>query len=235
MLRYVLVVDDEPIERHGVCSLLKSRYDVCVSEASSSMQALQILHAEPIEIIITDIRMPKMDGIELISEVRKLKPQILIYIYSAYGYFEYAQKAIKAHVSGYILKPMRKEAFYEEFDTVLERTDASTKSTFDIVSKAKEYIEQEYANDISLDDIANAAYVTPNYLCYLFKIKTGTTPIKYLNTYRLKCSAAMIENTDKPIKDIMIECGFGSSSYFTTIFKQEYGCTPTDYRNLAGK
>ena len=54
MLHYALVVDDEPIERNGVCTLLKSRYNVCVSEASSSMQALQILQSEPIEVMITD-------------------------------------------------------------------------------------------------------------------------------------------------------------------------------------
>jgi len=191
---------------------------------------------EPIDIMITDIRMPYMDGLELAGRARETSSRLQILLYSAYSDFEYARKAIKVQVKAYLLKPLRQETLYEELDTLLERKEAAdAQESVDVVELAQAFVQERYSEELSLEDIAGAAYVTPNYLCYVFKKKTGLTPMRYLTQYRMKRARALLENTDLRITDIMQECGYNSASYFSTVFKAEYGCTPSVYRGQLAK
>lgn len=118
----ILLVDDEWIERDGLRFLLERRGDVLeVLEAANGAEALKIIREKTVDIMITDIRMPFMDGLELTRQAREEKSDAEILIYSAYSDFEYAQKAIKYGVSAYILKPIMPGQFYEELDGALCR------------------------------------------------------------------------------------------------------------------
>ena len=237
VLQNILIVDDEQIEREGLKYLIDQRYRACIYLASGGTQALEIIKDKPFDIMITDIRMPNMDGLELASKAREMSDRLQILLYSGYSDFEYAQKAIKLQVKAYILKPLNKDALYEELDSILEFKDtiSNNEKPLDVVECAKVFITKHFAEDISLVGIAKAAYVTPNYLSYIFKLKTGMTPMHYLTAYRMKRAKMLLENTDLKITDIMQACGFSSSSYFSTLFKSEYGYTPTGYREQAVK
>lgn len=235
-MRNILIVDDEQIERDGLTFLIEQRYKACVYVAAGGAQALDIMKQEPIDIMITDIRMPNMDGLELTKRAHEQNGRLQVFLYSAYSDFEYARRAIKEQVKAYLLKPLRQESLYEELDTLLDRKEAADlQESVDVVELAQTFIQERYSEDLSLEDIAGAAFVTPNYLCYIFKQRTGITPMRYLTQYRMKRARTLLENTDLKITDIMQACGYNSSSYFSTVFKAEYGYTPTGYREQAVK
>lgn len=121
----VLLADDEFIERDGLRYLIsKGGYDVNILDAPNGVSALEIIRKESVDILISDIRMPIMDGLELSRFARSINPGIRILIYTAYSEFEYAQQAIEFNVSGYLLKPIQQERFYHELEKVLNESSA---------------------------------------------------------------------------------------------------------------
>ena len=108
----ILVVDDEKIERNGIKFLLgQMDVSLTVLEAANGKQALEVLEKEPVDILLTDIKMPFIDGMELIESVHGKYPEMLKIIFSGFGDFEYAKTAIKYGVQDYILKPVEPEEF----------------------------------------------------------------------------------------------------------------------------
>lgn len=103
----ILIVDDEAIERNGIQFLIqKYQFDLHVHEVENGRDALLYLENHEVDILFTDVKMPFMDGLELSTKARKLYPHMKIIIFSGYGEFEYAKKAIALGVSDYILKPI---------------------------------------------------------------------------------------------------------------------------------
>lgn len=100
----------------------------------------------------------------------------------------------------------------------------------DTVQVMIEYIKDNYANDISLDDIADVGNVSRSQCSKLFKQFTDQSPINFLNLYRLEKSRELLRNTNKPISDVALDCGFNEQSYYNRLFLREYACTPLEYR-----
>lgn len=118
----VLLVDDEPVilrslsdtimwEQFGVSTLLT---------ASDGIQALELLQRHSVDLLITDIKMPHMDGLTLLKEVRKIYPEVHCILLTAYSEFEYAKTAILLGVENYLLKPFHKEEVEETIEIALE-------------------------------------------------------------------------------------------------------------------
>ena len=116
----ILLVDDEKNERKGIEKLIqKNGYNLQVFQAENGVDALKIFKEKKIDILLTDIKMPFMDGMELIKEVHKEGWDPVCIIYSAYGEFEYAQNAIALGVIQYLLKPIKLSEFRNLFEKVL--------------------------------------------------------------------------------------------------------------------
>ena len=110
----ILIVDDEKIERRGIKFLLKQiGVKLEIYEASNGKEALEFLQKNNVDILFTDIKMPFMDGIQLINEVKKNNMKNKIVIFSGYEEFEYAKFAAKMGVLNYILKPVDPKEFEE--------------------------------------------------------------------------------------------------------------------------
>lgn len=92
------------------------------------------------------------------------------------------------------------------------------------------FIEENYADQITLDDIAEAGNVSKSQCIKIFKEFTGESPISFLNSFRINASRAMLRDSDNSIADIALNCGFNGQSYFNRIFLREIGCTPNEYR-----
>lgn len=92
------------------------------------------------------------------------------------------------------------------------------------------YMEEHYADKITLGELAMCAGLTPKYLCRAFFSLTGKTPMSYLNEYRIDCACEMLRGTDKTMLDIAVSCGFSDQSYFVKWFKRLKGATPREYR-----
>ena len=120
----VLIVDDEKIEREGIRFLLsREEGDFHILEASNGKQALNVLRSENIDLLLTDIKMPHMDGLELSKRAKEENEELQIVIFSGYNDFTFAQEAIRYGVKEYVLKPVDPDIFHET-----PETDRSEKS-----------------------------------------------------------------------------------------------------------
>ena len=109
----ILIVDDEKIEREGLKYLFSMEEgERKIYEASNGKQALQIIRTEDIQLLLTDIKMPHMDGLELSRKAKEEKPDLQIVIFSGYNDFTFAQEAIRYGVTEYILKPVDPDDFH---------------------------------------------------------------------------------------------------------------------------
>lgn len=116
----ILVVDDEKIERNGIRFLLRQMdLSLEVIEAENGKKAVELLREESVDILLTDIKMPFMDGMELIAKVRPLYPDMMIVIFSGFSDFEYAKNAMKYDVKDYILKPVEPAEFKNTLNKVV--------------------------------------------------------------------------------------------------------------------
>ncbi|MBM7662922.1 two-component system response regulator YesN [Bacillus mesophilus] len=122
----VLIVDDEKNIRLGIQAMVKREFaDVFeILVASDGQEAMEIIKQEPIDILITDIKMPRVDGITLIQEVQEMKVNISVIILSGHDDFEYAKAAIKSNVKDYLLKPVNRSELFQSINKVLEELGA---------------------------------------------------------------------------------------------------------------
>lgn len=101
--------------------------------------------------------------------------------------------------------------------------------------KIKQYIYQNHAQPLTLNDIAAHFYISPNYLCSIFKKETGCNLTKFINNYRLKRASELLLTTEMKINTIAEAVGFHNTSYFCQRFRDSYGVTPEIYRQKEGK
>ncbi|MUT68781.1 response regulator [Paenibacillus sp. NEAU-GSW1] len=117
----ILVVDDEPLICKGLCSLLTaSGIDIeNIHMAHSGYEALDYLRAEDIDLLVTDIQMGSMNGIELMQQAKMIKPWVETIIISAHETFQYAQMAIRLGAKDYLIKPLNGDQFLDSVRNVL--------------------------------------------------------------------------------------------------------------------
>ncbi len=114
-------------------------------------------------------------------------------------------------------------------------TDSPYKDTKSLekMKKVIPYIEQNYMEKITIEDIANELGLSQSHFMKFFKNTTGITFIDYLNEYRLTMAAKLLVSSDLPILDIAVDVGFENLSYFNRLFKKRFAMTPRDYRKKA--
>ncbi len=247
----ILVVDDEQQERNGVEFLIHRRYpDITVCKAPGGLDAWAMWQEAPFDIIITDIKMPIMNGIELCRRIRAQSTRAVLVVLSAYGDFEYTQKAIQLRVDDYLLKPVS----VEEFDYVLDhalslaknRTVPMTDSTADeaageteqesrIITRVIREVEEHYAEDIGLEWAAERVGLSAGYLSSFFKRTFGKSFTQYLIGVRMEKARALLLQGDKRVAEVSEMVGYLNVSYFCLQFKKFYGITPNQIRQGGSK
>ena len=248
----IIIVDDEPKIRKGLSKLLASHEGWVVSGAFAEAEsALSFLYEHEIDVIITDIQMPGMQGLDMVHQIRLVNREIPVIIISGYSRFDYAQRAIELGVRKYVTKPTSPDEITQTLEQIeqelSQRTEALRRAVVPpegsppvqnlLILRAIEYIEQNYRGKLSLKDAANALYISPNYLSELFKKTTGQNFSDYLNDVRMERSRIYLADVGRKIGDISELVGFSDARYFSSAFRKKYGMTPLDYRNkfAAGK
>lgn len=99
-----------------------------------------------------------------------------------------------------------------------------------IINRVRDYIDVHYTEAISIDALADQVYLTPTYLCVLFKKYTGRTINSYLTEVRLEKAKDLLKNSSMHLQDICYRIGYLSPSYFSRLFRKYYGLTPSEYR-----
>ncbi|SET80922.1 response regulator transcription factor [Lacrimispora sphenoides] len=243
----LIIVDDEPKIRKGLTKLLDAQEGFQVTgvfeDVHSALKALYELEAD---VIITDIKMPEVSGLELIRQIRERNLNIRIIILSGYSNFSYAQKAIELGVTRYLLKPtdsrellsvlreLEQELFPETHEKE-ERQDRPAEGENEVgnllVLKAIQYIAVHYGGRITLTDMAGELHLSPNYLCELFKRHTGKNLMEYVTEYRMQKAKSYLNHVEYKVADVAEMVGYKEAKYFSSAFKKAYGITPLEYRN----
>ena len=156
----VLIVDDEKIEREGLkYLLLREEGERNVFEASNGKQALQIIRSEDIQLVLTDIKMPHMDGLELSRRAKEENPALQIIIFSGYSDFTFAQEAIRYGVTEYILKPVNPEDFHkviQKAEKVIEQRKKKESREIKEKNFLQQYFLQNYLYSGKLETLEKA-------------------------------------------------------------------------------
>lgn len=154
----LLIVDDEMIVLESVSQVLKTHYDDIVIETAKNAREglIKVEHFRP-HIIMTDIRMPGMNGLEFIERIRKVDNQVKIIIVSAYDQFEFAKDAVKYNVEDYILKPLTKTKMIEVIGQTLLKIDSEEEKRHKELDHIERYyqsvslVESNFFNSILLN------------------------------------------------------------------------------------
>ena len=205
-------------------------------------EALNYLRIAPVDVIITDIRMPHMDGLEMLRHVRTLLPDAHILVISGYSEFEYAKKACSFGVNDYLIKPIDHQELSGDLESIAKQLGrkkpeppaakplpAVQDSDDSVIQHAKNYIRTHYADNLSREMVANAVYLDGAYFSRLFRQKTGMSFIEYLTSVRMEKAIELL-STQMSITDIAAAVGYLHRNQFISNFRKFSGFTPNDYR-----
>ncbi len=226
----LLIVDDEQFIREGLknCINWAANGITQVETARSGMEALECFDRDYYDILIVDVQMPKMSGLELAEKIQGISPYTKIIILSGYAEFEYAKKALELNVLSYLLKPVNIDELERLIEKISKEEGSHTSGA--VVEKAKDFIKQHYRDQLSIQDVADHVERNADYLSNLFSKKEGVTFTEYLNSLRIKKAQQLLLNTSQYTYEISESVGYSDYRYFTQVFKKITGHSPSEYR-----
>ncbi|MEH7333048.1 response regulator [Neobacillus drentensis] len=250
----ILVVDDEPRTRHGLKKSLvtwaEGNYQIFT--ASNGEEAIELMQKQKVHILITDIRMPEITGLELLKMAKAQNYYPVIIVISAYSEFEYAQEALRLGVINYLLKPISKKALIEAVEGAVQAVEKQERAgmiekvvdqkLMDVnaqnpsnrvpIRDAIDYINKNIKNELTQKEVADHVHLNPSYLSVLFKEHVKLTFSEYVTRRRIQRAKELLISTNLPINDIAEESGYKTAKYFIKIFKELEGLTPSAYRKI---
>jgi two-component system response regulator YesN len=240
----ILIADDEFSTRKGILKTLQvwSNDQYHFQTAENGIEALEYAQKYSYDLLITDIRMPGLNGIQLIEELQKQGIELTSLLLTGYADFEYARSALKLGAVNYLLKPVEQQSLIEAVEDALaiskERKKLIPASIHEInpvknesIKKALEYIESELSKPtLSMKELAGHIHLNPSYASVLFKEETKETFSDYVTRQRLIKAKQLLIETDLKIYAISENTGFSTSKYFVKVFREQEGMTPREYR-----
>lgn len=256
----VIVAEDEDIIRKGlVYSIPWGEMDCCVvAEARNGIEGIEAIRQFLPDIVVADINMPVMDGLEMIRKTYEEYEYATI-ILSGYSSFEYAQEAFMYGVIGYLLKPLERKEIAEAVRRAKKELEVrriyvnrerdrdewkhlslvenpqERQGRTEVADRMLEYIACNYQKKIVMREVADSLNYSETFLNKKFKEAMGVTFIEYLNRYRIQKALELMQS-DGRIRDYEVawRCGFSDEKYFRNVFKKYIGCSPKEYTNLIG-
>ncbi|OLS35558.1 response regulator [Bacillus sp. MRMR6] len=230
-MKEILVVEDEAIIRQGLKVLLEQVIGgYQVTEAKSGEEGIALFHQRIPHLIITDIRMGGMNGLTFISKVRQVSESIPVIILSGHSDFEYARTAMRYSITDYLLKPINRVELSETISNIFKEEEKEKAVTSVQFQKILKYIDDHLSHEITLKHIADYVYLNPQYIGQLFKTELNQTYTEYITAERLKRAKQLLKSTSLKVYEVAQLSGYKSPKHFMTVFKQEVGKTPVQYR-----
>ncbi|WP_341876702.1 response regulator transcription factor [Defluviitalea saccharophila] len=235
----IMIVEDEFHIRTGLSKLLSSMGEAyeLIGEAEDGYEGMIMIKQLQPDVVITDIKMPKLDGLQMISNIRQCNMNVIFVILSGYAEFEYAQKGISLGVEEYLLKPITVSQFKETMERILYKLSKENKE--EIKERHQQYspfivailsdIEENYAQKISLDDYAEQFKMTPEYISRIFSKEVGVTFSNYLTEVRMNKAKQLLLDKSYKIYEIACMVGYNDVQYFCRVFKKFSGLSAKEY------
>ncbi len=244
----VIIADDEDRIREGMAAQVESMgLDLrVVGTAANGIEALALVDEYVPEIILMDINMPFMDGLESIRLIREKDPDCVIVIVSGYERFDYAQKALQYGVDYYLLKPVEDDEFVSVLaDAIRKHAERIRRRPRDtgipervnspenIIAYIKEHCSDK---DLSIERLETAFHMSRSALFKTVKHITGVSTIDYITSLRIeRAKALLLDPRGYAVKEVCDAAGYSDQHYFSRVFKQYTGASPSGYRESAAQ
>jgi len=232
----VLVIDDDPGTLDTFRLILRLAGHL-PTVAATGEQALVLGQAMTADLILADIRLPDMDGLDVIRRLRCQRVPTPFVVMTAFPSIESAVEAGRLGAAAYLAKPLFDDDLLSAVTAhASEGTDAGSDVTPGAytnryVTQAMKIIDVRYAEStLSEGMVAREVNVSPEYLCRLIKHHTGQTFQATLLWRRIKQAHVLLRTTALRIKEIAGRSGFSDTSHFDHAFTRSCGLTPTEYR-----
>ena len=230
----VLVIDDEPMQRQGIVRLTPwADFGAeVVGAAGSGMEGILLAREHRPDVLIVDIKMPGLSGLDVIAQLREeLHAEYIIL--SGYGEFELAQRALSLGVAADHIEERR---FRLHDDSGAEGGDCvhlslpQEEPIRGYLLHAVRHMEEHMAEPITVREVADELGLSVSYLHKLFA-RCGTSFSSYLTDCRLRRAGQMLREGDEKIYAVAAACGYQDTRYFSKIFQKHMGVKPTEYRH----
>ena len=250
----ILLVEDNSEVRAFIYNNLIDTYRVV--EAADGEEALEKIASEQPDIVITDLMMPKMDGIELVNRIRKdfETSHIPVVMLTAKQTPEERIRAMKYGADGYITKPFSMELLLAKIDNLLSQrrilfekmskgsarnriVEAIPKSDVVVTNKDERFLQQIMAwieenienSELTIDDMATHMLIGRTTLYNKIKSLTGKSPVELIKEYRLTKSEMLLRTGQFAVSEVAYKVGFSDPGYFSRCFKEQYKSSPVEY------
>ncbi|MBR3853501.1 MAG: response regulator, partial [Tidjanibacter sp.] len=250
----ILLVEDNSEVRAFIYNNLIDTYRVV--EAADGQEALEKIASEQPDIVITDLMMPKMDGIELVNHIRKdfETSHIPVVMLTAKQTPEERIRAMKYGADGYITKPFSMELLLAKIDNLLSQrrilfekmskgsarnriVEAIPKSDVVVTNKDERFLQQIMAwieenienSELTIDDMASHMLIGRTTLYNKIKSLTGKSPVELIKEYRITKSEMLLRTGQFAVSEVAYKVGFSDPGYFSRCFKEQYKSSPVEY------
>lgn len=254
MMYQILIVDDEYEIRNGLCKYFpwNAAGFTVAGQVENGREALDFLRTNHVDLVLCDIMMPVMNGIELAELIRKEFPSVKVCFLTAHKDFEFAQKAISLNVIQYILKSASSTELLHIFHDIksqLDKAAAQQSSLFrptsladsdseknpytrdaQILNEICQYVYEHYAT-ADLNSVASKVYMSPNYVSRLFKELTNQNFSDFLLDVKMQEAEKLLNDPHNRIYEISEMLGYKYVKNFSRAFHDYFGISPRDYRN----
>ena len=226
----VLIVDDESPVREAMKLLGEwERFGVkAVLEAKNGLEAKALIEQERPALILSDIQMPHCDGIELMEWVHDHASSSKLVVLTGYDEYSYMRRAIQYGSFDYLLKPIDPDVLNDSLSRAL--ADVVKESSEDPIAQIGTYIEQHFAEELSLQGMSERFYLSREYISRRFKQQYGVNLSEYVLTIRMNEAKRLLETSRQRIYEVAQAVGFSDDKYFRKVFKKQVGVTPNEFR-----
>lgn len=245
----VVVVEDEALVRKGIVLAVDWASVGCavVGEAADGQEGLEVIRRYKPDLIVTDIKMPRMDGIDMVKTLRAEGNDVYVVILTAYSDFSYAQSAVKLGAVDYLLKPFHDGELEQVVERIQRRERENAvqsdpkvcvlniqdyvKEKSKYVMEALTYISEHYNEaDISVSTIAGHLGLSESHLSHVFKKETSYTLSGYLTSYRMHVAMQLLRDCRSKVYEVAEQVGYRDITYFSSAFKKAVGLSPSEYQ-----
>lgn len=244
----VILVDDEVWVINGLMHKVcwSDYFMEVVGTATDGIEAARLASSLKPHLMITDLRMPGADGLNLIKVLHDLDPSILCVILTGYDYFTYTQQALRLGVFDYLLKPIDPDNIEDVLIRASKRLRElhsdqappesvvalrNEKTLHAKVARIVDYINDYYQQDLFLNEVAERFDINPSYLSDIFRRTVGLTFVQYICKVRTDKAMQLLQYTNYTMETISQRTGFKDYHHFIRSFKRTVGITPTQYRD----
>ena len=246
----VMIVEDNGDIRKYLAEAFSGQYNVLT--AANGKEALNLLNKEVPDIIITDLMMPVMDGLQLLHSIKSnLKTShIPVIVLTAKDSLDDQLKGMETGADDYLSKPFSIELLKAKMDNIFKahkrllshyyatvdfEPEQLTQNTVDadFLTRAAEIVDKNLTNEnFSIEDLSSELCVSRSTLHLKMKAITGDSPSAFVRKMRLTKACKLLVEHKYSVTEISEMVGFSSPSYFATLFRKHVGCMPSDYVKL---